>query len=55
MVLFMILATILTLLLMFTVAVVSIGGAVGIVLFSDVIVCIGIILLIMKKIIKKKK
>ncbi len=55
MILFTILALIAFLLIMVTLAVVSVGGAVGIILFGDVIVCIGIIILIMKRIFKNKK
>lgn len=35
-------------------AVLSVGGAIGIVVFSDVIVCIGILVFVIKKIFKKK-
>lgn len=48
----MIIACILTL---FTVLVISIGGTVGIIIFADVIVCIGVILWIMKRLIMKRK
>lgn len=55
MVLFTIFALITLLLIVLTVMVVSVGGAVGIVLFSDVIVCIAIMVLIMKFILKRRK
>lgn len=55
MILFTILALIAFVLIVLTLIVVSVGGAIGVVLFSDVIVCIGIIILIMKLIKKKKK
>ena len=55
MILFTILALIAFILIVLTLIVVSVGGAIGVVLFSDVIVCIGIIILIMKLIKKKKK
>ena len=54
MVLFILLAIIATIMIMVTMAVISIGGAVGAILFSDVIVCIFIIGWIMKKMINKK-
>lgn len=53
MVLFILLAMILMILVIATVFVISVGGAIGIILFSDVIVCIVIIAWIMKKLIKK--
>lgn len=55
MILFTILALIAFILIVLTLFVVSVGGAVGIVLFSDVIVCIGIIILLMRLIFKNKK
>lgn len=55
MVLFTILTLILLLLTVITIAAISIGGAVTIVLFGDVIVCAAIIVWIMKRLIKKKK
>ena len=55
MVLFTILALTLILLLVFTIAAVAATGAVGIVLFGDVIVCIIFIVWIIKKMISKKK
>ena len=48
----MIIACILTL---FTVLVISIGGTVGIIIFADVIICIGVILWIIKRLIVKRK
>lgn len=55
----MILAGLLTLivlvLIVITVIVVSIGGALGIILFGDVIVCIAILIWIIKKLIFRKK
>lgn len=54
MLLFILLTAIMLILIIATVFVVSIGGAVGIILFSDVIVCIVIIAWIIKKILKKK-
>ena len=55
MVLFIVLAIIVLLLALVTIAVVSVGGAAFIILFGDVIVCIWIIIKIMKAITKKKK
>ena len=46
MILFIILTLIMLLLIVFTVLVASIGGAIGIILCSDIIVCIVIILFI---------
>ena len=54
MVLLTILALITLLLIAMTVIVVSVGGAVGIVLFGDVIVCVVFLVWIIKKLIKKK-
>ena len=54
MVLFTILALTLILLVIFTIVAVAATGAVGIVLFGDVIVCIIFIVWIIKKICKKK-
>lgn len=42
-------------LILFTVLVISIGGTVGIIIFADVIVCIGVILWIIKRLIMKRK
>ena len=55
MILFTILLLTLVLLTVFTVAVVSAGGAIFIVLFGDVIVCALIIIWIMKRLITKRK
>lgn len=55
MVLFSIFALITLILIVLTIMVVSVGGAVGVVLFSDVIVCIAIMVFIMKLIFKKRK
>ena len=55
MVLFIVLAIIVLLLALVTIAVVSVGGTAFIILFGDVIVCIWIIIKIMKAITKKKK
>ena len=52
MILFVILALIAIILLIAAVAVLSIGGAVGIFIFSDLIICVAIIILIIKKLIK---
>ena len=54
MVLFIILLLITFLLVVATIAVIAVGGVVGIVLFSDVIVCIAILVFIIKKLTKKK-
>lgn len=48
MILFTILTITVILLLIFTVFALSVGGAVMIVIFGDVIVCIGFIVMIMK-------
>lgn len=55
MVLFTILAIIAILLIIFAVAVISVGGAVGIVLMSDIIVCIAIIAGIIWLIVRRKR
>lgn len=55
MVLFTILFMVTLILGVITLLVVSIGGAVGIILFGDVIVCIGLLVFIMVKLIKKKR
>lgn len=52
MLLFIILSIITILLVLLTVFVISVGGVVGIVLFSDVIVCIAILIWIIRKIFK---
>ena len=54
MILFTILMLMLLLLVGLTVAAISVGGTVMVVLFGDVIVCIVFIVLIMKRLIKKK-
>lgn len=53
MVLFIILLLTLLILAVVTVLMVSVGSAVGIILFSDVIVCIAIIVWIMKRILNR--
>lgn len=55
MILFTILATILTILVVATVLIISVFGAVGIIIFGDVIVCIMLIVLLMKWLISRKK
>ena len=55
MILFTILLFVLAILVTLTVLAVSIGGAGFIILFGDVIVCIFIIVIVMKKIINKRK
>lgn len=55
MILFSILAIILAILIVIAVAVLAIGGAAGIVIFGDLIVCIALIVLIMRFIIRRKK
>lgn len=55
MVLFIILAVIVLLLALVTIAVIAVGGSAFVILFGDVIVCIWIIVKIMKSIIKKRK
>lgn len=55
MILFTILALVALFLIIFTVVAVSIGGAVFVIIFGDIIVCIAIIVWIIKKILKKKK
>ena len=54
MILFMILAFIIAILAVVSIAVLSIGGAIGTILFGDVIVCIFIIVLIVKKLVFKR-
>ena len=54
MVLFAILSIICLLLIGFTILATSIVGAVGIVIFADVIVCIALIAWIMKKFFKRR-
>lgn len=55
MILFTILLLTLILLTIITVLVVSAGGAIFIVIFGDVIVCIFLIIWLMKRLISKKK
>lgn len=55
MVLFVILLIMLILLLLFVITVIGAGGAIFIVVFADVIVCIAFIALIMRWILKKRK
>lgn len=55
MILFITLAIIAILLLVFTVFAVAVGGAVFIVIFADVIVCAAIIIWIVMRLVKKKK
>lgn len=54
MITFTILSLMLLCLVVFSVLVISITGAAGIVIFADLIVCIAIIYLIIKKLILKK-
>ena len=54
MVLLLILALTILILLVFTIAAVSVTGAVGIILFGDVIVCILVLIWLIKRIFKKK-
>lgn len=54
MILLLILLCTLLILTAITVVVISVTGAVGVVLFGDVIVCIWIIIWFMKRIIRKK-
>lgn len=55
MVLFILLLLVTAILVVFTVTIISVGGAVGIILFSDVIVCIALMVFIMKKLIKRRR
>lgn len=55
MILFTILAIIAIILIVFTVIAVSVGGAVTIIVFGDVIVCVAMIAGIMAYIIKKRR
>ena len=55
MILFTILATILTILVVATVLIISVFGAAGIIIFGDVFVCIVLIVLLMKWLICRKK
>lgn len=54
MVLFTLLIMIALILIVATLIVLSVGGAVGIILFGDVIVCIVFIALVLKKLLKKR-
>lgn len=53
MILFTILAIILVLLGVVAIAVLAVGGTIGVIIFGDVIVCIVIIVLLMKWLLKK--
>ena len=53
--LFLLLLTTLIILVLFIILAISIGGAIAIILFGDVIVCIFLIVWIIKKMCKKKK
>lgn len=55
MILFIILLLIVAILTAITVFAISVGGAVFVILFGDVIVCIALIVWIMKRRINKKK
>ena len=55
MILAVLLALIVLVLIAITVIVVSIGGALGVIMFGDVIVCIAILIWIIKKLIFRKK
>lgn len=55
MILLTILAIILAILIVVAIAVLSLGGALATVIFGDLIVCIAIIALIMRFIVKRKK
>ena len=55
MILFMILCTMVVLLTMLSILVIGATGAVGIVLFGDVIVCIILIVWIIKKMINRRR
>lgn len=55
MILFLILLITLAILTVITVLAISITGAVGVILFGDVIVCILVIIWILKKLLKRKK
>lgn len=55
MILFSILAIILAILTVIAVAVLAIGGAASIVIFGDLIVCIALIVILMRFIIKRKR
>ena len=55
MILFSILAIILAILVVIAIAVLAVGGAAGIVIFGDLIVCIALIVFLMRIMIKRKK
>lgn len=55
MILAVLLALIVLVLIAITVIVVSIGGALGVIMFGDVIVCIAILIGIIRKILFRKK
>ena len=55
MILFLILCTMIVLLTMLSILVIGATGAVGIVLFGDVIVCIVLIVWVIKKMISRKR
>lgn len=54
MVLFTLLLLMAIILIVVTLIVLSVGGAVGVILFGDVIVCIVLIGFVMKKLLKKR-
>ena len=54
MVLLLILLLMAVILTVVAVAILSVGGAIGLVLFSDIIVCVAILVWIIKKCIRKK-
>lgn len=55
MILFIILLSIILLLTMFTIAIVSIGGSIFIIVFGDVIVCAVLLIWLIKKMFFNKK
>lgn len=55
MILFTVLALMILLLVVFMVCITAVGGAVGTILFSDVIVCIALIALVVKLVFFRKK
>ena len=55
MILFLILCTMIVLLTMLSILVIGATGAVGIVLFGDVLVCIVLIVWVIKKMISRKR
>ena len=54
MILLIILLLIAVILTVVAVAVLSVGGAIGLILFSDIIVCVAVLVWIIKKCIRKK-